>query len=266
MNIIVITLLVIGGIGLVCGILLALAANFLAIKEDPRVEKLLEILPNANCGSCSFAGCADYAKAIIVDGVAINMCTPGGPDIAKRLAAFMGVELQAMERKVAIILCGGDKEKAPRRSTYNGIADCTAANAVDGGDKICRYGCLGYGSCSRVCPVGAIEISNDLAVVHEDLCIGCGLCAKTCPRGLIKIIPAKRTIHVLCSSKDKGPVVKKACKVGCIGCSICSKLAPNEAIKMDGFLARVDYTKDLENIELVEKCPGKCIIKKHDLK
>ncbi len=261
MNIITITAISIGGLGLICGIALALAARFLAVKEDPRIEQVLDILPGANCGGCAFAGCADYAKAIIIDGIAINLCAPGGQDVINRLSAFMGIDAQAAEKKVAIILCGGDKDNAPRKSAYNGVADCKAAHSVGGGDKICGYGCLGYGSCARACPVNAIELANDLAVVHADICIGCGICVKTCPRHLIKLIPAQRTIHVLCSSRDKGPVVKKACNVGCIGCSVCVKLAQNEAIKMDGFLAQVDYSKELDNDQLPEKCPGKCIMK-----
>jgi hypothetical protein len=67
---------------------------------------------------------------------------------------------------------------------------------------------------------------------------------------------------VLCSSRDKGPFVKQACQVGCIACTICTKLADPEAIKMDGALAVVDYTKPLTNEVVVEKCPGHCIVKR----
>ncbi len=64
----------------------------------------------------------------------------------------------------------------------------------------------------------------------------------------------------MCSSKDKGPVVKKACQVGCIGCRACAKLAEDESITMDGFLAIVDYGKTLTNMKVVEKCPTNCIV------
>ncbi|MFC1452357.1 4Fe-4S binding protein, partial [Verrucomicrobiota bacterium] len=109
---------------------------------------------------------------------------------------------------------------------------------------------------------GAIEIRNHLALVHPGLCIGCGACLKACPRSLIRLVPAGRTIHVLCGSRDKGPVVKKACKVGCIGCTVCTKLAADNAIAMDRALAVVDYAKPLDNEEVVEKCPGHCIVKR----
>ena len=251
---------VIGGTGLVCGGALALAAKFLAVKEDPRIAEMEEILPGANCGGCGFAGCADYAKAIIVDGAAINLCAPGGQEVLDLLAKATGQEADAAHRKVAVVMCGGDSEKAPRKHLYNGVADCAAATAVAGGDKACNYGCLGYGSCARVCPVSAIEIRDGLAVVHPDLCISCGACVKLCPRNLIKMVPADQTIHVFCSSKDKGPVVKKACTVGCIGCRVCVKLG-GEAFAMDGFLALRDYEKLVENDQVIEKCPGKCIRK-----
>ena len=256
-----VTTAAIGGMGLVCGAALALAARFLAVQEDPRIEHVATLLPGANCGGCAFAGCADYAHAVVMDGAAINLCTPGGQAVAAQLAAFLSRETPVTEKKVAIVLCGGDPDKAPRRSQSNGIADCKAAAAVNGGDKRCPYGCLGYGSCVRACPVGAIELVRDLAVVHPDLCIGCGACVRTCPRRLIHMIPASRTLHVLCSSMDKGPAVKKACSVGCIGCTACTKLVDNEQIRMNGPLAVVDYSKPLDNDRIIEKCPATCIVK-----
>lgn len=257
---ILITSAAIGGVGLVCGTALALAARFLAVKEDPRIATVEELLPGANCGGCGYAGCADYAKAVVVDGAAINLCTPGGAEVLHSLAATMGQEATAAEKKVAVVMCGGDSEKAPRKHLYNGIADCDAADKVAGGDKQCRYGCLGYGSCARVCPVGAIELKNNLAVVHPDICIGCGACVRACPRDLIQMVPVSRSIHVLCSSKDKGPIVKKICSVGCIGCRLCVKFG-GEAFEMDGFLAHRNYDVPADNEAVIEKCPGNCIVK-----
>jgi len=254
----------VGGIGLVCGVALALAARFLAVKEDPRIAAVTELLPGANCGGCGYAGCADYARAIVVDGAAINLCAPGGQETLDRLAAYLGQEAEAGEKKVALVLCGGDAGKAPRRYAYNGVADCAAAHAVAGGDKICAYGCLGYGSCARVCPTGAIAIRDGLAVVDPALCISCGACVKACPRNLIQLVPVSQDVHVLCSSNDKGPVVKKACSVGCIGCRLCVKLG-GDAFEMDGFLAHRRYHESLDEEtgdKAVDKCPGHCIVRR----
>ena len=251
----------VGGSGLVCATALAVADKFLSVKDDPRVIKVIENLPGANCGGCGFAGCADYANAVVFKGAETNLCAPAGGVGANAIAEIMGqAPAEAAVKKVALVMCCGDDSEAVRRSSYNGIADCAAAHATAGGDKGCTYGCLGYASCARACPVDAIRIEKGIARVDKDACISCGKCVKTCPRRLIKLVPATAEIHVLCSSKDKGPAVKSVCGTGCIGCRICTKSA-GEAIAMDGFLAVVDYTKTLEAPEVIEKCPGHCIRK-----
>ncbi|MDD4102974.1 MAG: RnfABCDGE type electron transport complex subunit B [Kiritimatiellae bacterium] len=251
--------LCVGGIGLASAAALAVAEKYLSVKEDPRINKVTEMLPGANCGGCGYAGCADYARKIVNDNVDLTLCAPGGSECAAAIAAFLGRAAGAVEKRVAIVLCCGDDTEAVRRAAYNGITDCAAAQATAGGDKGCTYGCLGYGSCARVCPVDAIAIVNGLAKVDKTRCIACGKCVDVCPRKLIKLVPAAAEIHVLCSSKDKGPAVKKVCGTGCIGCRICTKFADDGAIVMDGFLAVVDYTKRLTNEEVVAKCPGHCI-------
>jgi len=260
MDLITTSTLCVGGIGLVSAAALALAEKHWSVPQDPRIDKVTEMLPGANCGGCGYAGCADYARAIVADNVACNLCAPGGTACAQEIAAFLGRAAAEVERRVAIVLCCGDDTEALRRSAYNGIVDCASAQATAGGDKACTYGCLGYGSCARVCPVNAIRIENGIAKVDKALCIACGKCVAACPRKLIKLVPAAAEIHVLCSSKDKGSAVKKVCGTGCIGCRMCTKLA-DDAISMDGFLAVVDYAKPLTNEETVAKCPAHCIRK-----
>ena len=250
----------IGGIGFASAVALAVADKYLTVPEDPRIGKVAELLPGANCGGCGFAGCADYARALVLRGAENNLCAPGGAACANAVAAFLGTAPSVMEKRVALVLCCGDDTEATRRSAYNGITDCAAAQATAGGDKGCTYGCLGYGTCSRICPVLAIAVQNGLAAVDKNTCIACGKCVTSCPRKIIKLVPASSEIHVLCSSKDKGPAVKKVCGTGCIGCRLCIPLADG-AITMDGFLARVDYSKPLTNEESIGKCPAHCIRK-----
>jgi electron transport complex protein RnfB len=215
-------------------------------------------LPGVNCGACGYAGCSDYAKAIATGDTGIEKCAPGGSEVLEALAAATGAAANAVEKMVALVHCSGDADTANHQHAYNGIMDCHAAHQLAGGDMTCNYGCLGYGSCAEVCPVDAIEIKNNLAIVHPELCIGCKACVSSCPRDIISMVPASQHIHVLCNSKDKGPIAKKACKAACIGCRVCVKL-DEQAFEMDGFLAKRNYNTQVSNPAVVDKCPGKCI-------
>jgi Na+-translocating ferredoxin:NAD+ oxidoreductase RNF subunit RnfB len=246
---------IIGLTGLSCGAILAIAAHFLAVPEDPRIEKVTGLLPGLNCGACGFAGCADYAKAIVTQAAPVNLCQPGGVKTVAILATELGVQAVASERQVALVLCNGDDSQATRSVIYNGIADCLAAEIVGGSGKACRYGCMGLGTCARICPVSAIRIEQGLAIVDPAICIACGKCVPACPRNLIQLIPESRYIHVLCHSQDRGPDVKNACSVGCIACTICVKTCNGQGIAMNGQLAVVDYSVPLDNLEVIDKCP-----------
>ena len=59
------------------------------VEEDPRVGEVLGVLPGANCGACGYAGCADYAKAI-VEGAPVNKCVPGGCKMCGRGCSHHG--------------------------------------------------------------------------------------------------------------------------------------------------------------------------------
>ncbi len=127
------------------------------------------------------------------------------------------------------------------------------------GPKECPGGCLGLGTCARVCPFGAIEMTAEgLAVISREKCTGCKKCVPACPRGVIRMTPASSVVHVLCNSRDKGALVRKYCKVGCIGCHICVKTAP-EAYRIEANLAQVLYESDREAASAVPKCPTRCI-------
>lgn len=73
--------LIIGGIGLLFGLILALAGQFLAVKEDERIDVVEELLPGYNCGACGTPGCRAFAT-LIVSGEAGNLkrCKPGKVD------------------------------------------------------------------------------------------------------------------------------------------------------------------------------------------
>lgn len=254
-----IPILWLGGAGLISGLALALAARYLSVKEDERIAKIIALLPGANCGGCGFPGCAGYAAAVVSGDAPCNKCSAGAD--ASAIAAVMGTVASNSEPLVAVVMCQGNAERASRRFTYDGIVDCVAANAIAGGDKTCAYGCLGYGSCVRVCPNSAITIEGGLARIDKSRCIGCGKCASICPRQVIELVPKSRNVHVLCHSKDPGASVRKYCKIGCIGCHICEKKAPG-AITVTGFLAHVNYSVPFpEDNSAIASCPMHCLVK-----
>ena len=47
--------------------------------------------------------------------------------------------------------------------------------------------CIGCGACEEICPVDAVTMIDDKAVVDNNWCIGCGVCAVSCPTGAISI-------------------------------------------------------------------------------
>lgn len=253
--------LAMGGVGLVLGALLAVASKIFAVEKDERAEAIAEVLPGANCGSCGYAGCSAYAACISKGEAKINACSPGGQKVSDAIAEIMGVTSEKVLPKCAIVLCNGTKETATDKYDYEGVKDCRAASALQGGGhKACTYGCLGYGSCEAVCKNNAIKIENGIAVIDMEKCGGCGECEKACPKNLIRIVNKNVKYIVKCNSCDKGADMKAKCSVGCIGCKICEKNCPSEAIKVENNHAVIDYDKCIGCGICAEKCPKKIIM------
>lgn len=248
-----------GGAGLVFGVLLALAARAFAVTTDPRVDAVREELPGANCGACGYAGCTNFAEAVVEGKAKAAECIPGGGETVKVISALLGQEATVTVPQAAVVFCIGDKQAAKELFIYDGIQDCAVAMKYADGFKACSYGCLGLGSCVRACPFEAIEMSSSgLPVVLRDKCVGCGLCAKACPRRIIHILPKGNTGRLIyCSSQERGKGVTLACAVGCMACRACLKACPQEAISMQGNLAVIDLQKCTDCGECVLKCkPG----------
>ncbi|MBD3309120.1 RnfABCDGE type electron transport complex subunit B [candidate division KSB3 bacterium] len=254
-------LLAILSMGVLCflfAFLLAMADRKLRVEEDPRVSKVLEVLPNINCGGCGYPGCSAFAEHVVAGDAPISGCAPGGPETRQKIAEIMGVEVSDVEEKqVAVVLCHGGIKEAVRSAVYNGVKTCRSAVIIGGGGKLCQYGCLGYGDCVASCPFDAIHMNdNQLPVVDPEKCTACGNCVRACPRNLIELHPVSHQMFVFCKSQDKGPLAKKACSVGCIACRICTKQCPVEhGITMNGNLAAIDYDICPPSDVVVEKCP-----------
>ena len=65
MNVILIAVIVLGVVGLVSAVVLFLASKKFAVWEDPRIQQVSEVLPQANCGGCGYPGCSGFASACV---------------------------------------------------------------------------------------------------------------------------------------------------------------------------------------------------------
>ena len=266
---IVIAIAVLGGLGLIFGLVLAVASKVFYVETDPRLDKLNDCLPGANCGGCGYAGCAAYAEAVLKGEAPIGACASGGDECAQAMAAIMGIKAEAVTRKVAMVRCSGSRsfdkdgnlvKGAKIKGEYEGFRDCLSASKVGGnGPLACKYGCLGFGTCVKACKFGAISIKGGVAVVDEDLCVGCMACAHACPRNVIVAVEPGRNTHIACASTAKGAVTTRGCTVGCIGCGLCKKICPEGAISVVNNLAVIDYSKCVDCGLCATVCPKKLI-------
>jgi len=249
---IIIAIGVLGGLGLIFGLVLAIASKVFHVPTDPRLEKLCDALPGANCGGCGYAGCTAYAEAVLKGEAEIGKCAAGGNESAEQMFEVMGIVPETIIRRVALVRCSGFKSLdengknigAKMKGEYEGVHDCLAATKVAGrGPLICKFGCLGFGNCVSACKYDAIHVVDGVAKVDEEKCIGCMQCAAQCPRNLIVPVEYNRRVVIACASKAKGAVTIRGCNSGCIGCGLCMKICPNGAIHVEQNLATIDYSK-----------------------
>jgi Na+-translocating ferredoxin:NAD+ oxidoreductase RNF subunit RnfB len=259
-NEIIIAIVVLCVVALIIGIVLSIAEKVFKVEVDEKEVAVREALPGSNCGGCGYAGCDALAAAIAKGEAPVTGCPVGGMPVAQIIAGIMGEEVGEMEKKVAYVKCDGTSEKRETDYNYFGIDSCLYASKMPGSSPYaCKYGCLGFGSCVKVCDHGAIRIIDKKAVVDESLCVACGKCLKACPHNLIELIPADSKYRVQCSSLARGKEVKNACTAGCIGCGMCARNCPSEAIIFENNIAKIDYSKCTKCGLCAEKCPVKII-------
>lgn len=250
-------LLVLGGMGLLFGAVLAFAGKKFAVPTDDRVEKVRALLGGANCGACGYAGCDAFAEAVAKGVAEPKKCPAANP---KAIGEALGLTFDENEEPlVARVRCNGVHGNVSDRYAYKGLKSCRAAAGISGGPKECEFACLGLGDCLSRCPFHAISLQNGVAHIDDSVCVGCGVCMDTCPRGIIQLLPRSKTVVVLCRNKAVGRVARLQCKTACVGCKRCEKNCPSDAIHVVDGVALIDEQKCTRCGACVDGCPMHCI-------
>lgn len=144
------------------GFLLSYASKKYRVESgNPTAELINKSLPQVQCGQCGYVGCSEYALAIAEGKAPINLCTPGGDMVIKKIAGIMHIP-----------------EPKP--------------DGTDDGDLIASIDkslCIGCTKCSKVCPYDAIVGQLKQAhTVNPNYCMGCKKCIDTCPKKCIAMV------------------------------------------------------------------------------
>ena len=268
MNIILIAVLALGGIGLISAVILYFVASKFKVYEDPKIDEVEEILPSANCGGCGFPGCRAFAEATVkkakeeknLEGL---FCPVGGNEVMQSVGGTLGLEIEAKDPLIAVVRCNGSHANSPGKVKYEGVSSCSFAHALYTGEGGCQFGCLGLGDCVDACEFDAIHMSDERGLPEvNNKCTACGACVEACPRDIIELRkrgPKEKRIFVSCVNKEKGAVAIKNCSVACIGCGKCEKVCEFDAITITSFLSYIDFEKCKLCRKCVEVCPTNSI-------
>ncbi len=242
--------------------LLAFANRKLYVFEDPRIGEVEELLPKSNCGACGQPGCRNFAEKVVAGEVAPAQCTVSSPQQRDDIAHLLGVDAGNVEKRVARLACAGGDHVAFLRARYAGLRTCRAAAVVGGGGKECAWGCLGLGDCEVVCGFDAIHLDrHGLPHVEADKCTACGDCVEVCPKQLYTLQPVSHQLWVACRNQADGDTAEASCEVACTACGKCVADAAPGLMKLDGFLAKVNYEGNhMARREVIDRCPTGAIV------
>lgn len=165
------TIIAIATLAIIFGLILGFAAIRFKVEGDPIVDKIDAILPQTQCGQCTYPGCRPYAEAIASGEADINQCPPGGEAVINELADLLGVDPQPLNEEHG--------EHTEKTVVY-----------ID--EEIC----IGCTLCIQACPVDAIVGAAKLMhTIIESECTGCDLCIPVCPVDCIYVKPITETIN-----------------------------------------------------------------------
>lgn len=157
-------------LGIVFGLLLGFAAIRYKVEGDPLVEQIDALLPQTQCGQCTYPGCRPYAQAIANGEADINQCPPGGDTTIQALADLL------------------DRDPKPL-NPENGIIKPKMVAIID------EPVCIGCTLCIQACPVDAIlGAPKQMHTIIAEECTGCELCIPPCPVDCIDMVPIKKDV------------------------------------------------------------------------
>ena len=158
------------GLALFLGLVLGFSAIKFKVEDNPLVQKIDAILPQTQCGQCSFPGCKPYATAIANGEADINQCPPGGEEGIRKLAELLGVEAKPLNAE-------------------HGVPKPKSVAVID------ENLCIGCTLCIQACPVDAIlGAAKHMHTIIAQECTGCELCLPPCPVDCIRMEPIQEDI------------------------------------------------------------------------
>jgi len=159
--------LALGALAALIGLLLGYAAIRFRVEGDPVVAQIDALLPQTQCGQCTYPGCRPYAEAIAAGEADINQCPPGGDITIQALADLLG------------------RDPKPLNPEHGEHTEKTVV-IID------EQVCIGCTLCIQACPVDAIlGAAKQMHTIIIDECTGCDLCEMKCPDFAIHIEPKK---------------------------------------------------------------------------
>jgi electron transport complex protein RnfB len=163
-------LLVMSALALLLGAVLGFSAIKFKVEGNPLVDKIDAILPQTQCGQCSYPGCKPYATAIAAGEADINRCPPGGEEGIRKLAELLGRDFIPF----------GEDTAAPKPKSVAFIDENI---------------CIGCTLCIQACPVDAIAgAAKQMHTIIESECTGCELCVAPCPVDCISMVVIRENI------------------------------------------------------------------------